>query len=259
MFEPTSVLPKDSWVLVTGAAGYVGSHVVVQFLQRGYRVRGTARDIHKSAWLLDHALMRDYAKSGAFELVEVPDMTSPHAFDEALKDISVVMHIATINTLDPDPSQVVVPSVAAILSLLQAAAREPTVQRFVFTASSFDAAFPAPNVDLEISRDTWNDLVVQMSSSPPPYDERRGLMTYMASKVEAHKALWRFIESEKPKFVTNSVGVYLAAGQILHKSQLERVKSLQLFQMLYNGETGFASQIPTSKSLKQIQPPACVF
>lgn len=40
-------IPKDSLVLVTGINGYLGSHVADQFLEAGYRVRGTTRDLKK--------------------------------------------------------------------------------------------------------------------------------------------------------------------------------------------------------------------
>lgn len=40
-------IERGSALLVTGANGYIGSHVVDQLLAAGYRVRGTARDAKK--------------------------------------------------------------------------------------------------------------------------------------------------------------------------------------------------------------------
>ena len=36
-------------VLVTGATGYVASHVVEQLLAKGYTVRGTVRNVEKAS------------------------------------------------------------------------------------------------------------------------------------------------------------------------------------------------------------------
>lgn len=76
-------IPKDSLVLVTGANGFIASHVVDQFLQAGYRVRGTTRDLKKledvsSLWESQHG-------KGRFEAVVVPDMAVQGAFDSAMK------------------------------------------------------------------------------------------------------------------------------------------------------------------------------
>lgn len=71
-----------STVLVTGANGFVGSHVVDQLLQEGYKVRGTVRDSSKYQWLVD-LLSRKYG-SDNFDLVTVKDMKIPGAFDEAV-------------------------------------------------------------------------------------------------------------------------------------------------------------------------------
>lgn len=76
-------IPKGATVLVTGANGYIGSHVADQYLLRGYKVRGTVRDQNKNAWLAEffhHRYGRD-----SFELVSVSDLAVDGAFDEAVK------------------------------------------------------------------------------------------------------------------------------------------------------------------------------
>jgi GDP-mannose 4,6 dehydratase len=77
------IMASDQIVLVTGISGFIGSHVADQFLEAGYRVRGTARvvskvDSIKKALELKHG-------EGRLEVVAVPDMTIDGAFDEAVK------------------------------------------------------------------------------------------------------------------------------------------------------------------------------
>ena len=43
------VLPRGSTILVTGANGYISSHVINQFLKYGYKAQGTVRNVEKSA------------------------------------------------------------------------------------------------------------------------------------------------------------------------------------------------------------------
>jgi nucleoside-diphosphate-sugar epimerase len=67
------VLPQGSTILVTGANGYISSHVINQLLKYGYKARGTVRDVEKSAWLQEH-FDKEYG-TGNFELVEVKEIT----------------------------------------------------------------------------------------------------------------------------------------------------------------------------------------
>lgn len=78
-----AAIPKDSLVLVTGINGYLGSHITDQFLQAGYRVRGTTRDL-KKVEALKEFWEKKYG-SGRLELVVVKDMSHEGAFDEAVK------------------------------------------------------------------------------------------------------------------------------------------------------------------------------
>ena len=77
------VIPHGSIVLVTGANGFIGSHVADQLIQAGYLVRGTSRDTDKTAWITE-LFDKKYGK-GKFEAVEVKDMAESGAFDEACK------------------------------------------------------------------------------------------------------------------------------------------------------------------------------
>ena len=76
-------VPKGSLVLVTGVNGLLGSHIAKQFLEQGYKIRGTVRDAAKNSWLVD-AFDKTYGK-GQIELVEVADMSKEGAYDDAVK------------------------------------------------------------------------------------------------------------------------------------------------------------------------------
>lgn len=73
-------------ILVTGASGYVASHVIRQFLEAGYKVRGTVRN-EASAEKVRHAHAQ-YADNLSFSYVK--DMSVPGAFDEAVQGVDGV-------------------------------------------------------------------------------------------------------------------------------------------------------------------------
>jgi uncharacterized protein YbjT (DUF2867 family) len=76
-------LPVGALILVTGANGFIASHIVDQFLLLGYRVRGTVRDAQKHSWLTT-LFDKKYGKEN-FELVEVKELDAPGALDQILQ------------------------------------------------------------------------------------------------------------------------------------------------------------------------------
>ncbi|OJJ69778.1 hypothetical protein ASPBRDRAFT_31688 [Aspergillus brasiliensis CBS 101740] len=152
-------IPKGSWVLVTGVNGYVASHTADQLLQHGYRVRGTVRNLSKNQWVED--LFREKYGVDRFELVQVEDMTVPDAFDQAVKGVSGVAHVATILGHRTD---LITSVIDTNRNLLVSAAREDTITRFVYTSSSEAATFSSflehqAGKSTQISVDTWNEVV----------------------------------------------------------------------------------------------------
>lgn len=219
MVSPSPAIPKGSVVLITGLTGYIATHTAKKLLDEGYNIRGTVCNLSSASWLIEDLFASEYA-AGQVELVEVPDLAHPGAFDDAVKGVSGVEHIATITSLDPDPSKVIPPTVEGALSLLRAAAKEPSVRRVVFTGSAGSAFMPLPGVPGHIGRDSWNEDAVKAAQAPPPYTPERGIMTYMASKVEAEKAVLNFMKVEKPSFVLNVVSPFTTLGKVFHKSHI---------------------------------------
>ena len=77
-------------VLVTGGAGFIGSHLADALLERGYEVRALdnlARQVHGAA-----ALRPDYLRPEV-ELVR-GDVTDPEALRRALRGVDRVIHLA---------------------------------------------------------------------------------------------------------------------------------------------------------------------
>ncbi|UPK89521.1 hypothetical protein LCI18_000456 [Fusarium solani-melongenae] len=200
-------VPKGSTVLVTGANGLLGSHIADQFLEYGYKVRGTVRDTEKNAWL--QALFDKKYGKGSFELYKVADLTAEGAFDEAVKGTSAVAHTASIMSFAPDPNDVIPQAIAFAENALKSAYKETSVKRFVLTSSSSAAVLSVPGAPgVEVLEDTWNEFAVKAAWAEPPYTPERGGVVYAASKTEAEKAVWKYHKEnrdKRPDLVVNTV------------------------------------------------------
>ena len=79
-------------VCVTGAAGYIGSHVVRQLLERGYTVRATVRD-PADAKKTDHLRAMAAGRGETLELLAA-DLLQEGSFDQAVAGCDLVCHVA---------------------------------------------------------------------------------------------------------------------------------------------------------------------
>lgn len=84
-------LQKDDLVLVTGANGYIGSHVVDSLLEQGHRVRGTVRS--PKPWLAE--LFDERHGVGRFEPFILPSFDDEAVLADALSGVKGVVHVVS--------------------------------------------------------------------------------------------------------------------------------------------------------------------
>ncbi|KAK3369247.1 hypothetical protein B0T24DRAFT_357282 [Lasiosphaeria ovina] len=217
----TSDIPKGSIVLVTGATGFIGSHTVVELLQKGYKVRGTVRNLEQASWLPALPRIKPYADKGDLELVEVPDLGVPRAFDDAVRGVSAIINVAAITSFDLDPNNVIPADIQGITSILESAMTQPTVRALVHTSSILASTMLMPGLDHDVGPDLFNDLAVQLAWAPPPHGPSQPILVYAAGKVESDKALWKFVDEHKPKFRVNAVLPSAVVGEPLNQKHVD--------------------------------------
>ncbi|KAE9372099.1 Nadph-dependent carbonyl reductase from Sporobolomyces Salmonicolor [Stipitochalara longipes BDJ] len=224
-------MAADRIVLVTGISGFLGSHVADQFLEAGYKVRGTARELPKVD-AIKKVFDSKYGE-GRVEVVVVPDITVDGAFDEAVKGVHAVAHVASIMSFDKDPAKVIPPTVKATTSILNSCLSNPSIKSFVYTSSSAAVSMPKPNISCTYDSNTWNDEDVKAAWKPGPWDENHQWTVYAASKTEAEKAMWKFRDEKKPHFNINSVLPATNFGPVITPDTVS--STAKLVPIIYGG------------------------
>ncbi|OCT51389.1 putative oxidoreductase [Cladophialophora carrionii] len=183
-------------VLVTGATGFLGAHVVDELLARGLRVRAAVRNLAKANAMRD--ARPQYASK--LEFVQVADFTANISFEEAVKDIDGIIHVASPLTFGVEDNErdFLLPAINGVTSVLKAAAQAPQIRRVVITssfASVIDVDRKAPPHFTYTAAD-WNPLTYEVAAD----NNTSEVVAYRGSKKFAELAAWDFVHKEKPGF-----------------------------------------------------------
>ena len=167
-------------VAVTGASGYVAGGLVDLLTKRGYKVRGTVRNLHDESKVAH--LKKDFPDIELFEA----DLLKPGSFDACFQGCHFVFHTASpfLNKADDPQKDLVDPAVKGTENVLEAALKEESVQRIVLTSSV--ATVRRPELEKQsyhVCVDTdWNNFANVDNGLAYPY-----------SKVAAEKRAWDMV------------------------------------------------------------------
>lgn len=163
--------PLGTLILITGASGFVGNHTLSNFLTHGYRVRIVAR----SQTSCDRILKVHAAHKNDLETAVVPDITISGAFDDAVKGVDGIIHMASpyVIKVEDNERDLVLPALNGTKGILESARNYgPSVRRIVITSSfaavaDFSRGLQPGHVYEETQ---WNPLSYEQTR-----DDKRGL------------------------------------------------------------------------------------
>jgi nucleoside-diphosphate-sugar epimerase len=219
--------------LVTGASGFIASHVVQQLLERGEQVHATVRST-KNERKIKHLLDMQERWPGMLTLFEA-DLLIAGSFEAAMKGCSVVYHIASPflieNKIRDGRKEVVEPALKGTQNVLDAVQKCRTVRLVILTSSV--AAIFGDNADVLGMKNNTLSSEYFNSSSSVTYN------AYPFSKVIAEKEAWKLYELQPapPRWKLVTINPGLVLGPSL--SPLSESGSLSLLDQLLRGQLLF--------------------
>ena len=234
-------------VLVTGADGFIGSHLTEALVRNGYEVRAFVYYNSFNSWgWLDHCA--DDVK-GKFE-VFAGDIRDPHGVKKAMTGCDAVIHLAALIAIPfsyHSPDSYVDTNIKGTLNVLQAA-RELSVSRVIHTSTS----------------------EVYGTAQYVPIDEKhplQGQSPYSASKIGADQLAFSFYSSFNLPVVTlrpfNTYGPRQSARAVIptiitqiangnNQIKLGSVTPTRDFNFISDTVNGFISALSSKSGLGEV-------
>ena len=183
------MLPPDrSLVVVTGASGFIATHIVRKLMQDGYAVRGTVRSVSSSNAKHLQTLSAESGGEGTLELVEA-DLLSTEDWTNITASASYVVHCASpfqVSGKDDDFSAALV----GTRRVVQAAIDTPSVKRVIVTSSIAAVSSGRDDVHLcTFTPDDWSD-----ADKSDPYPKSKTLAEKEARQLVANQPAGRGLE-----------------------------------------------------------------
>ncbi|KAK7980072.1 hypothetical protein PG990_002936 [Apiospora arundinis] len=192
-------------ILITGLNGYLAGRTAEAVLEAGYDVRGSVRRLAAGNEVKDALVKLGYSQD-RIEVVEVPDLTAPGAFDEAVAGCHAILHLASPvgEIFSTPPPEIVRRATSSTQGLLDSALAHggeqlASVVYMSSTAAIFEVE-PAPRAHDETDWNTTAEREVREKG-----DEAGPFNAYCAAKTAAERLLWSFREEKKPKFAVTAV------------------------------------------------------
>jgi dihydroflavonol-4-reductase len=196
-------------VLLTGANGYIGRHILLQLLNQGYQVRASVRSLNKGSEIVD--ALRDSVKDvktldSNLSFVELL-LDSDVGWNNAMAGVDVLIHSASPFPLviPANEDELIRPAVDGTLRALSAA-KNAGVKRVILTSSNA-AVFgrDLPKGAKEFDETMWTDV-----------NHPIGRAAYRRSKTLAERAAWDFVKNNAPEIALTTINPSLVIGAPLN-------------------------------------------
>ena len=192
-----AISPADGPIAVTGASGYIGSWIVRDCAEQGYRVRACVRDPNRPEKVDHLTALNEEGLRGYVQLVS-GDLFKPGSYDEAFDGCSAVIHAgATVGYNRETPQQVYDGCFTEVAHVLESARKSDALRRFVFTSSFAAVGHPRPQGYVFTEKDWCGDNIEGYRGrwTEERIPENRDL-AYAMAKANTERMLYKAAEED---------------------------------------------------------------
>ncbi len=186
-------------VLVTGISGFIGAHVAARLLQKGYHVRGTARNLDKAQKVVDQMSALGF-ETNRIELCQA-ELGSDEGWQEAVKDCRYIQHVASPLPLEaPSHREALVPEARAGAQRVLENGLSAGAERIVMTSSIAAMIGQKGRAHhMRFGEQDWSD------------PDWKALPAYPVSKTRAELSAWAYVKAQdcQAKLTTICPGLVL--------------------------------------------------
>lgn len=219
------IIHPTSKILVTGGTGFLGSYIIKQLIEEGFRVRAIKRDSSKLPFFIDENILNQV------EWV-VGDILDIGSLLDAMADIDTVIHAAAVVSFDKrDKANLYRVNIEGTANVVNAAL-EAGVKRLVYISSV--AALGRKKDSSVVDEDT-------------KWAESKNNTPYAISKFNAEKEAWRGF-AEGLEGVVVCPATLLGYGDWKQGSCALFKKAWDEFGWYTHGVNGFANVEDTARA-----------
>lgn len=215
-------------VLLTGISGFLGGHVGLALLNKGYQVRGSVRDLGK-ADKVRTTLKAAGADISRLDFVTL-DLNADAGWDAAMDGVRYLQHTASpfVTNIPRDKMEIIRPAVDGTRRALNAAL-EARVERVVLTSSMAAVSYGHPaSRTAPFTAADWTRL------------DGRDVNAYIESKTLAEKEAWTIMDSAGRHDDLVAINPNAILGPLLDD---DAGTSVALIARLMNGSVPAAARI----------------
>ncbi len=168
-------------VLLTGVSGFVGSHVALQLLKAGYRVRGSLRNLDRSEEVRQ-TMGAHGADVSNLEFVAL-DLLNDKGWDDAMQGVKYLQPTASpfVTSMPDDEMELIRPAVDGTTRAISAALKAK-VKHIVLTSSMAAIMYGHPRERTKaFSEEDWTDTQIETNA-------------YTRSKTLAERKAWELVD-----------------------------------------------------------------
>ena len=191
--------------MITGVSGFLGSHMAVEGLKRGYKVVGTIRNKQKEAEVI--STLKSHVSADQLNNLQFSycDLTIAEGWSEAMAGCEAIIHVASPFNLElpKHEDDLIIPARNGVKHVFEAALQN-NIHRIVQTSSIAAIMYGQEKGKSNFDETNWTDVNGPMVSP------------YTKSKTLAEKLVWE-IAQQNPQLKVTTINPGFILGPILGK------------------------------------------